>query len=96
MFSPQTHTKGDLCKMTEMLTNPTVVIISYTYIKSSHCIPSTYTMLYVNISGREKRSKQVQILEMKSTVIKMNNTFYSFMNNLIKPRKDSAKIKTSQ
>ena len=33
---------------------------------------------------------------MKSTVIKMNNTFYSFMNNLIKPRKDSAKIKTSQ
>ena len=48
------------------------------------------------ISGREKRSKQVQILEMKSTVIKMNDTFYSLMNNLIKPRQDSAKIKTSQ
>ena len=33
---------------------------------------------------------------MKSTVIKMNDTFYSLMNNLIKPRQDSAKIKTSQ
>ena len=59
MFSPHTHTKGDLCKMMEMLTNPTVVIISvYTYIKSSHCIPSIYAMLYVNYIWKGKKKQR--------------------------------------
>ena len=44
--------------MMEMLTNPTVVIISvYTYVKSSLCIPSTYAMLYVSYIWKGKKKQ---------------------------------------